>query len=71
MRDYLERLMEWAEPKYRFVLETACELAVLVWRGLGWLLRAALAVLFFPPWLAVRAARRGIRALRGLRGGSS
>lgn len=56
--EYIKRLLAWAEPGYRFVLETAAELAVLAFLGLRLVLRCALAAALFLPWLAAMAARR-------------
>lgn len=55
MKRYFAALLDWAEPGYRYVSETAAELAVLAARGVRLLFRLILAALLFPPWLLHRA----------------
>ena len=51
--NYIKELLRWAEPGYRWTLETAGELALLAGRGCRWLGRFLLALLLFLPWLIV------------------
>ncbi len=51
--NYIKELLRWAEPGYRWTLETAGELALLAGRGCRWLGRFLLALLLFLPWLVV------------------
>ena len=53
---YIKEILAWAEPAYRWTLETLGEAAVLAGRGFPWLGRVLLALLLFLPWLAVGAA---------------
>ena len=45
--NYIKELLRWAEPGYRWTLETAGELALLAGRGCRWLGRFLLALLLF------------------------
>nr|UWI03601.1 MAG: hypothetical protein [Bacteriophage sp.] len=54
--NYIKELLRWAEPGYRWTLETAGELALLAGRGCRWLGRFLLALLLFLPWLIVGLA---------------
>lgn len=54
--NYIKELLRWAEPGYRWTLETAGELALLAGRGFRWLGRFLLALLLFLPWLIVGLA---------------
>lgn len=58
MKEWFLAFMAWAEPGYRFACETAAEAAVLVLRGVLWVLRVLLAVILFPVWGAVRLVGR-------------
>ena len=53
---YIKEILAWAEPAYRWTLETLGEAAVLAGRGCRRLGRVLLALLLFLPWLAVGAA---------------
>lgn len=69
MSAYIQRLIAWAEPGYRFVAETVAELAILALRALRFALRALLAAALFPPWLVVRGTCRLWRAWKKGRDG--
>lgn len=51
--NYIKTIWLWAEPGYRWTLETAGELVILAGRGCRWLGRLLLALLLFLPWLVV------------------
>lgn len=59
LKAYMENLLAWAEPYYRFVFETAVELAVLAMRAARRLLRPLLAAILFLPWLLWLRHRKG------------
>lgn len=51
--NYIRTIWLWAEPGYRWMLETVGELVILAGRGCRWLERLLLALLLFLPWLVV------------------
>lgn len=51
--NYVKTIWLWAEPGYRWTLETVGELVILAGRGCRWLGRLLLALLLFLPWLVV------------------
>ena len=51
--NYIRTIWLWAEPGYRWMLETVGELVILAGRGYRWLGRLLLALLLFLPWLVV------------------
>ena len=51
--NYIKTIWQWAEPGYRWTLETVRQLVILAGRGCRWLGRLLIALLLFLPWLAV------------------
>ena len=51
--NYIKTIWLWAEPGYRWTMETVGELVILAGRGCQWLGRLLLALLLFLPWLVV------------------
>ena len=51
--NYIKTIWQWAEPGYRWTLETVGELVILAGRGCRWRGRLLLSLLLFLPWLAV------------------
>ena len=51
--NYVKTIWLWAEPGYRWTLETVGELVILAGRGGRWLGRLLWALLLFLPWLVV------------------